>query len=97
MLHMFMFGGSGFLMAYGSSPPEPSFLYMHGGIAILVYTVFYLVIFGLDDVKWMFINAGLPRRSLAAPRGSNKNRRPFKGPAVKTVKGFLDYHLLPPP
>jgi hypothetical protein len=32
---------------------------MHGGIAITVYTAFYLVIFGLDEVKWMFINAGL--------------------------------------
>ena len=32
---------------------------MHGGIAIVVYTVFYLAIFGLDEVKWMFINGGL--------------------------------------
>src|ERR1044071_8747038 len=27
------------------------------GIAIFVYTIFYLAIFGPDDVKWMFINA----------------------------------------
>jgi hypothetical protein len=32
---------------------------MHGGIAIVVYLVFYLVIFGLDEVKWMLINAVL--------------------------------------
>jgi hypothetical protein len=32
---------------------------MHGGIAIVVYTVFYLAIFGWDEVKWMFINAAL--------------------------------------
>jgi uncharacterized membrane protein len=32
---------------------------MHGGLAIFVYTVFYLAIFGRDEVKWMFINAGL--------------------------------------
>lgn len=32
---------------------------MHCGIAIRVYLVFYWVIFGLDEVKWMFINAGL--------------------------------------
>jgi hypothetical protein len=44
-------------MAYGGAPVL--FLYMHGGIAILVYIVFYLTIFGLDEVKWMFINAGL--------------------------------------
>ena len=31
----------------------------HGGFAIAIYTVFYLAIFGLDEVKWMFINAGL--------------------------------------
>ena len=59
LLHMLVFGGSGFLMAYSSSPPPVAFLYLHGGIAITVYTVFYLVIFGLDDVRWMFINAGL--------------------------------------
>ena len=59
LIHMLMFGGSGFLMAYSDEQAPIAFLYMHGGIAILVYTVFYLVIFGLDEVKWMFINAGL--------------------------------------
>ncbi|MBN1378317.1 MAG: hypothetical protein JXA04_03695 [Gammaproteobacteria bacterium] len=59
MFHMLMFGGSGFFMAYSDNSPDVMFLYMHGGIAITVYTVFYLVIFGLDEVKWMFINAGL--------------------------------------
>jgi hypothetical protein len=59
LFHMLMFGGSGFLMAYGSQDADTMFLYMHGGIAITVYVVFYLAIFGLDEVKWMFINAGL--------------------------------------
>ncbi len=59
MFHMLMFGGSGFFMAYADKHPPVSFLYMHGGIAITVYTIFYLAIFGLDEVKWMFINAGL--------------------------------------
>jgi hypothetical protein len=58
-IHMLMFGASGFFMAYSSSRPDVLFLYIHGGIAILVYTIFYLVIFGLDEVKWMFINASL--------------------------------------
>ncbi len=58
LFHMAMFGGSGFLMAYNSHV-EISFLYVHGGIAIVVYTVFYLAFFGVDTVKWMFINAGL--------------------------------------
>lgn len=59
LLHMLMFGGSGFLMAYSQDGPGAPFLYAHGGIAIFVYTIFYMAIFGLDEVKWMFINAGL--------------------------------------
>lgn len=59
LLHMGMFGASGFLMAYASDGPDLIFLYLHGGIAIVVYLVFYLAIFGREEVKWMFINAGL--------------------------------------
>ncbi len=58
LLHMLMFGASGFFMAYGAGAPL-LFLYAHGGIAIVVYVVFYLAMFGRDEVKWMFINAGL--------------------------------------
>ena len=60
LLHMAVFGASGFFLAYGAGKDVPaSFLFMHGGIAILVYTVFYLAIFGWDEVRWMFINAAL--------------------------------------
>ena len=59
LVHMLVFGGSGFLMAYSKNHPPVLFLYAHGGIAITVYTIFYLAIFGRDEVKWMFINAGL--------------------------------------
>jgi len=59
LLHMLMFGASGFLMAYAKQHPPVGFLYAHGGIAIIVYTIFYLALFGRDEVKWMFINAGL--------------------------------------
>ncbi len=59
LVHMLAFGASGFFIAYADEVPDLGFLYMHGGFAILVYTVFYLAIFGLDEVKWMFINAGL--------------------------------------
>jgi hypothetical protein len=60
LLHMLMFGGSGFFMAYaGKHHDETFFLYMHGGFAIIVYTIFYLAMFGRDEVKWMFINAAL--------------------------------------
>ena len=57
LIHMLAFGGSGFVLAYSGVPTEV--LYMQGGIAILVYLVFYLAIFGRDEVEWMFINAGL--------------------------------------
>lgn len=57
--HMLMFGLSGFFMAYAQDRPDLTFIYLHGGFAILVYLVFYLVIFGRDSVKWMLINATL--------------------------------------
>ena len=59
LLHMAVFGGSGFLMAYAQHRAPLLFLYAHGGFAILIYTIFYLAIFGVDEVKWMFLNAGL--------------------------------------
>ena len=59
LFHMAMFGLSGFFMAYGADNVDLLFLYLHGGIAIGVYLVFYLAIFGKDEVKWMLINAGL--------------------------------------
>ena len=59
LIHMLGFGLSGFVMAYSNDNPGLWFLYMHGGIAIVVYTVFYLALFGVDEIKWMFINAAL--------------------------------------
>jgi hypothetical protein len=59
MVHMLMFGGSGFFMAYADNPPPVAFLYAHGGFAILIYSIFYLIFFGKEQVKWMFINAAL--------------------------------------
>lgn len=59
LFHMLLFGGSGFFIAY-FLPKIPSvFLYVHGGIAIMVYLAFYLVIFGRETIKWLFINAAL--------------------------------------
>jgi len=58
-VHMLAFGLSGFLIAYMPDAPDLVFLYIHGGIAISVYIVFYLVIFGLDAVSWMLVNAAL--------------------------------------
>lgn len=59
LVHMLAFGLSGFFMAYSSDGPGVGFLYMHGGFAIIVYVIFYFALFGVDQVKWMFINAAL--------------------------------------
>jgi hypothetical protein len=59
LIHMLAFGASGFFMAYGAKDVDVVFLYLHGGFAIFVYTIFYLAFFGRDEVKWMFINTGL--------------------------------------
>lgn len=59
LLHMLMFGFSGFLMAYDDGLSAGLFLYLHGGFAIIAYTFFYVQIFGREEVKWMFINAAL--------------------------------------
>ena len=58
-IHMLAFGVSGFFLAYAVQPVDYTALYMHGGIAIAVYLVFYLAIFGVDRVGWMFANAAL--------------------------------------
>ena len=58
-LHMGIFGGSGFFMAYADHPAPVPFLFVHGGFAICIYLIFYLSIFGREEVKWMLINAAL--------------------------------------
>jgi hypothetical protein len=58
LIHMLAFGSVGFYMAYGDNS-DPGFNYMFSGFAILIYLVFYLVIFGLDEIRWLFINSGL--------------------------------------
>ena len=60
LFHMGIFGASGFWMAYNSPETPPLiFIYAHGGFAILIYLVFYVSIFGAEEVEWMFINAAL--------------------------------------
>lgn len=68
-VHMGLFGLSGFFMAYTPDGPPLAFLYAHGGIAIFVYLMFYLAMFGREEVKWMFINAGLGLFGLYAEIG----------------------------
>lgn len=59
LIHVLIFGASGFFLAYFDEETPTLFLFLHGGIAILVYATFYAAIFGVDEVKWMFINAAL--------------------------------------
>jgi hypothetical protein len=59
LVHMGMFGFSGFFMAYSEQGAPLPFLYLHGGFACLVYLIFYVTLFGVDRVRWMFINAAL--------------------------------------
>ncbi len=54
-IHMLAFGVSGFFISYGAA--EYWFAALHGGIAISVYTVFYLTIFGVDKVIRLLINS----------------------------------------
>lgn len=73
-VHMAMFGLSGFLMAYGRQTPRGlAFLYMHGGIAIVVYPAFCVQIFGRDQVHWMFINAALGILGIHAGSAGSSN------------------------
>lgn len=59
LVHMLIFGASGFFMAYAEKGPPLLFLYLHGGFAIFTYIIFYITIFGRDEVKWLFINTAL--------------------------------------
>lgn len=59
LFHMLSFGSFSVAMAYATDDVPLEALYLFGGFAILVYLLLYLKIFGLDEVKWMFINAGI--------------------------------------
>ncbi len=59
LLHMLVFGTSGFYLAYAPHQSSELFLYLHGGFAVMIYIALYVVIFGADEVKWMLINAAL--------------------------------------
>lgn len=59
LIHMLMFGGTGFFLAYFTNEVPLAALFVQGGFAIALYSVIYIRAFGLDEVKWMIINAGL--------------------------------------
>jgi hypothetical protein len=65
LLHMAIFGGMGFVLAYAPdsatlAAPEYAFWVCFAGIlGVAIYLLFYLRIFGRDQVEWMLINAAL--------------------------------------
>jgi hypothetical protein len=64
LVHMLAFAGSGFIFCYldPSMWSDLSFvaaMYLWGGLSILCYLPLYGIIFGRDELKWMFVNAGL--------------------------------------
>lgn len=96
LVHMLLFGVSGFLIAYAKQPTDVLFLYLHGGLAIGVYTVFYLVCFGLDEVRWMFANAALGAMGIYSQLGwilERFGRRIGDYPLYVHVIPFLYYVL----
>jgi len=56
LFHMAMFGSVGFLLSYSDGA---SFLanLVFSGFAISIYIVFYIAIFGIDEIKWLIINS----------------------------------------
>jgi len=59
LIHMLGFGLSGFMMCYAAKGVPMRFVLLHSGVAIFVYLIFYLSVFGRDEVKWMLINGAL--------------------------------------
>jgi hypothetical protein len=96
LFHMGMFGASGFFMAYGAQDVPTPFLFLHGGIAIVVYLVFYLAIFGKDEVKWMLTNAALGGFGIATEIGwllSLFGKSPSEFPWYRHIVPFGYYVL----
>ncbi|MCB1734114.1 MAG: hypothetical protein H6981_05660 [Gammaproteobacteria bacterium] len=59
LVHMLIFGVTGFVLAYSDQDIPLPVLYVHSGIAFFAYLLFYLKFFGRDAVSWMFINGTL--------------------------------------
>lgn len=97
LIHMAIFGFSGFWMAYfASEEVDLAFLYMHGGIAIFVYLLFYIQHFGIDEVKWLLINSALGLYGICFEVDwflSQFGRSIYDVPFYRQVTPFLYYIL----
>jgi len=56
LAHMAAFGTLTFYLAYHTQQGD---LYGVGGIPIIAYVCFYLILFGLDEILWLAINSVL--------------------------------------
>jgi hypothetical protein len=59
LIHMLLFGGSAIYLAYFDPYPSTFFLFAWGGFGITLYLFLYSAMFGVDEVRWLFINSGL--------------------------------------
>ncbi|MCB1736694.1 MAG: hypothetical protein KDI42_01080 [Gammaproteobacteria bacterium] len=59
LLHLLIFGVTGFVLAYSDQDIPLPVLYVHSGFAFVAYLLFYLKFFGRDAVLWMFMNGAL--------------------------------------
>jgi hypothetical protein len=57
LVHMGVFGLTGFVFAYSGMPAIV--VLINGASALAIYLVFYRMFFGRDEVRWMFINGAL--------------------------------------
>lgn len=56
LFHMALFGSVGFLLAYSDGAIFLINL-AFSGFAIFIYSIFYISIFGIEDIKWLVINS----------------------------------------
>ncbi len=59
LFHVLVIGSALFYTAYSGKGPPAVFLVLGGISSAAIYTLLYLAVFGFDEIKWMFINAGL--------------------------------------
>ena len=64
LVHMGIFGLSGFFMAYGTDDIDLSFLYMHGGIAIVVSALVGYLVAHVSTEQTLFARAGITLMAL---------------------------------
>jgi len=89
---MGIFGGSSFALAYFSEV-NLTVVYLHGGFSACVFFLSYNSIFGIDEVKWMLIDAFLGVFGLYSEILSWAGREISSFPVQVHVVPFMHYVL----